>query len=169
MFYGIIMSYGGIPMIYAGDEIGTTNDYSYLNEEDKRDDNRWLNRPFHNWEASSAVDQEGSIPSTIFQIIKRLISIRRQSPVFADNNPPVLHEPNNSHVFIFERKNNTSGKILVICNFDEKEQVLDSGWIGELGYVKDSKINDLVSGEEKKLTSGLMTLPPYNMLWLLSY
>ena len=169
MLHGVILAFGGIPMIYAGDEIGTTNDYSYLNEEDKRDDSRWLNRPIHNWEASSAKDQEGSIPSLIFHMIRHLVSVRKKNRVLADTNLPVLHDPNNSHVFIFERKNNQSGNVLVICNFDEKEQVLDSGWIGELGYVKGSKINDLVSGKEKKLNSGLLTLAPYGLLWLLSY
>ena len=169
MLHGVILAFGGIPMIYAGDEIGTTNDYSYLNEDDKKDDSRWLNRPVHNWEASSAVDQKGSIPSVIFQKIRHLISVRKQNPVLADKTLPVLHEANNSHVFIFERKSNSPSNILVICNFDEKEQVLDSAWIGQLGYIKDLKINDLVSGKEKKLTSGLLTLPAYSILWLLSY
>ena len=169
MLHGFILAFGGIPMIYAGDEIGTSNDYSYLNEEDKRDDSRWLNRPIHNWEASAAVHQEGSIQSRIYNKVKSLIRIRKESAVLADSSLPILHEPNNSHVFIFERKGDASESILVICNFDEKEQVLDSSWISSLGYVKRSRINDLVSGEEKKLSSGLLTLAPYSLLWLKSY
>ena len=169
MLHGIILAFGGIPMIYAGDEIGTTNDYSYLNEDDKRDDSRWLNRPIHNWEATSAVNQEGSIPNRIYDKLKLLIKMRKEYAVLADSSPPILHEPNNSHVFIFERKNESSDSILVICNFDEKEQVLDSSWISTLGYVKRSKIKDLVSAEDKKLTSGLLTLAPYSILWLESY
>ena len=169
MLHGVILSYGGIPMIYAGDEIGTTNDYSYLNEEDKREDSRWLNRPIHNWEACQAVEQQGSIPSRIYQNIKRLIKIRRQNPVIADTSQPILLDPNNSHIFIFERKIESSKGILVICNFDEKEQVLDSGWINKLGYVKRSRIHDLISGEEIKLQSGLLPLDPYSVLWLQSY
>ena len=169
MLHGVIISFGGIPMIYAGDEIGITNDYSYLNEEDKRDDSRWLNRPIHNWDATSAVSQQGSIQSRIYQNIKRLIWIRKEFPVLADNSLPVLHEPNNSHIFIFERKDTSSEGILVICNFDEKEQVLDSSWISSLGYVKRSMINDLVSNKEKELNSGLLTLAPYSLLWLKSY
>ena len=169
MLHGVILAFGGIPMIYAGDEIGTTNDYSYLNEEDKRDDSRWLNRPVHNWDATSAVSQQGSIQSRIYQNLKRLICIRKEFAVLADNSLPILHEPNNSHIFIFERKGTASESILVICNFDEKEQVLDSSWISSLGYVKRSMINDLVSDEEKKLNSGLLTLAPYSLLWLKSY
>lgn len=35
MLHGIILSFGGVPLIYAGDELGTLNDYSYLNDETK--------------------------------------------------------------------------------------------------------------------------------------
>ena len=33
--HAIILSLGGIPMIYSGDEIVSTNFYNYLNESDK--------------------------------------------------------------------------------------------------------------------------------------
>jgi amylosucrase len=49
MLHAIILSYGGIPMIYAGDEIGTLNDYSYLKNKDLKEDNRWANRPKQDW------------------------------------------------------------------------------------------------------------------------
>ena len=48
--HSAIMSFGGIPLIYYGDEIATLNDYSYMDEEDKKGDNRWLNRPVMDWE-----------------------------------------------------------------------------------------------------------------------
>lgn len=44
------MFIGGIPMLFYGDEIGYTNDYSYLNDPGKSYDNRWMHRPIINWE-----------------------------------------------------------------------------------------------------------------------
>ena len=36
---------GGVPMLFYGDEVGYTNDYSYLDDEGKSYDNRWMHRP----------------------------------------------------------------------------------------------------------------------------
>ncbi len=169
LLHGIILSYGGIPMIYAGDELGTINDYSYLNEKDKRSDSRWLNRPHHNWKAAEAINNKKSIPGIIFNRIRSLIEIRKTRAVFADQIAPLLYEPNNSHVFIYERKSNDDKNILVACNFDEKDQLIDGSWVEALGYVKNSSLKDLVSGKKIKMNSGLLNLKPYQILWLESY
>ena len=58
MMHGIILTYGGIPMIYAGDEIATLNDYSYEQNEDHINDNRWVNRPMQNWNIVAKIKTE---------------------------------------------------------------------------------------------------------------
>ena len=40
---------GGIPMLFYGDEVGYTNDYSYLDDSAKSYDNRWMHRPLIDW------------------------------------------------------------------------------------------------------------------------
>ena len=169
MLHGIILSYGGIPMLYAGDEIGILNDYSYLNEKDKRDDSRWLNRPVHDWSASVAIDQEAGIPNRLFGAIRHLIALRKEQQVLADHHLPLLHEPNNNHVLAFERTDGRNKGILVLCNFDEHDQVLDAGWMTSLGYIRNAEYSDLISGEKRKLTSGLFNLKPYEIFWLESH
>ena len=66
MIHGIILSYGGIPLIYAGDEIGTLNDYSYLEDKDKKEDSRWINRPRQDWKTIASLDDKASHQSKIF-------------------------------------------------------------------------------------------------------
>jgi amylosucrase len=41
---------GGVPMIFYGDESAYTNDYSYLDDDGKSYDNRWMHRPVIHWE-----------------------------------------------------------------------------------------------------------------------
>lgn len=166
MLHGIILSYGGIPMLYAGDEIGMLNDYSYLNEEDKREDSRWLNRPIHDWTATESIRQDGTIPHRVFMRIRHLINTRKDHPILADRHLPILHESNNSHILVFERTDGNNGGVLVLCNFDENDQVIDAAWVTSLGYIRNSSYSDLISGEKRKLTSGLLTLKPYQILWL---
>ena len=45
LLYSVIFAFGGIPLIYMGDEIGLFNDYRYTADPLKADDNRWMHRP----------------------------------------------------------------------------------------------------------------------------
>ena len=42
LIHGIILTIGGIPLIYLGDEIGTFNDYAYRHDPAKAKDSRWV-------------------------------------------------------------------------------------------------------------------------------
>lgn len=165
MLHGITLAFGGIPLIYAGDEIGTLNDYSFQNDESKKGDSRWVNRPMQDWETISKLDNENLPQSKIFQTLQKLIKIRKNNTVFADNNNLELYHTGNDHIFSFERNEDQQG-LLVICNFDENPQVIDSSWVKKLGYFSKGEPLDLVSDEKVSLNSGLLELMPYQMMWL---
>lgn len=165
MLHGITLAFGGIPLIYAGDEIGTLNDYSFQNDESKKGDSRWVNRPMQDWETISKLDNENLPQSKIFQTLQKLIKIRKNNTVFADNNNLELYHTGNDHIFSFERNEDQQG-LLVICNFDENPQVIDSSWVKKLGYFSKEEPLDLVSDEKVSLNSGLLELMPYQMMWL---
>lgn len=166
MLHGIILSFGGIPLIYAGDELGTLNDYSYLEDEHKKHDSRWVNRPSHNWEAVERLE-EGQLPSSrIFHGLREMIGIRKKMPVFTDNNNLEIRDPRNPHLFVFERTGEKGEGILVVANFDEHSQILDADILAELGYLLEGSLRDVLSKETWKLTSALVEIQPYQLLWL---
>lgn len=166
MLHGIILSFGGIPMIYAGDELGTLNDYSYLQDEHKKYDSRWVNRPRQNWEAVSHLEDQEKTSSRIFTGLKHMITLRKKSPVLADHNNLEIHDPGNPHLFVYERTGKGNAGILVIANFDEHLQILNARLLSDLGYVHDGAIRDLLTGEKKKLTSELLDVGAYQLYWL---
>jgi amylosucrase len=166
MLHGIILSFGGIPLIYAGDELGTLNDYSYLEDEHKKHDSRWVNRPSHDWEVVASLEKSDKPQSKIFRNLQYMISLRRKTPVLADRNNMSLHDPNNPHIFLFERTGTAKEGVLVIANFDEQPQILDAGLLSALGYNLNGELHDLLSGEKWKLASGLVQVEPYQLLWL---
>ncbi|WP_420320719.1 alpha-amylase family glycosyl hydrolase [Flagellimonas sp.] len=168
LLHGIILSYGGIPLIYAGDEIGTLNDYSFLEEADKKDDSRWVNRPKQNWDVISRLKDQKLPQSQIFHALKKLISTRKKHPVFADHNNLVIHHTGNDHIFAFERTGD-SESLLVLANFDEREQVVQSRWIAKLGYFTKGEPKDVVSNKKVTLNSGLLPLKPFQLMWLMKH
>ncbi|MEJ0083026.1 MAG: hypothetical protein WDM78_19210 [Puia sp.] len=57
---------GGMPMLFYGDELGYTNDYSYLEDPGKSYDNRWMHRPVMDWERIKQIEISGSTEERIF-------------------------------------------------------------------------------------------------------
>jgi len=166
MLHGIILSFGGIPMIYAGDELGTLNDYSYLDDQHKKQDSRWVNRPSQNWEAVAQLSEPDRPSSQIFIGIRHMISLRKKTGVFTDRNNLVVHDPRNPHLFLYERTGASMEGVLVVANFDESPQILDAGILSNLGYVNDGSLRDLLSDSKWKLTSSLVQIDPFQILWL---
>jgi len=114
---------GGTPMIFYGDESGQLNDYSYLNEEGKNYDNRWMHRPIIDWNKNENVDKSGTIEYIIFSSTKRLIELRRSIPVIADQKNLTWLRPHNIHVAGFLRAWDND-RVYCLFNFSNRKQSL---------------------------------------------
>ncbi len=89
---------GGIPMLFYGDEVGYTNDYSYLKDPGKSYDNRWMHRPKIDWEKNKRREIPGSIEQRLFEGTSRLLALRRKLRTVADNDNLTWLTPHNIHV-----------------------------------------------------------------------
>lgn len=70
MLHSLILSFGGMPLFYYGDEIGTLNNYDYLEDESKSNDSRWLQRPTTDWSKAELRNQPGTVEYRIFNNLK---------------------------------------------------------------------------------------------------
>ena len=168
LLHSMIMSFGGIPLLYYGDEIGTLNDASYLNDENKINDNRWAHRSNINWNKAELRHQSGTVEHRIFTALKKMIAVRKEIPAFADFNNRELIQLDNPHLFIFSRFNlrRTSGDVLVVGNFDAKPQYLDLKVIEQTFKFRHGNISDLYSGDVPVLFKDQLVIPPYCFYWL---
>ncbi|MCE2613452.1 alpha-amylase family protein [Flavobacteriaceae bacterium D16] len=166
MLHGLILAYGGIPMIYGGDELGALNDYSYLKEAGKKQDSRWVNRPKHRWtKINKELSAKDGLVSRIYNQLRHLIALRKEFPCLADHNNIDLLELGNPHIFAFERRGIDSCGIVVLANFHETKQAVDSTFLKNLGYCKKGLLQELITGKKIKLKSGLLEVQPYELLW----
>lgn len=164
----LIMSFGGIPLLYYGDEIGTLNDYSFIDDENKSTDSRWAHRPTIDWEKAELRHQTGAVEQRIFSAIKKMISVRKEIAAFADFNNRELIQLDNPHLFVFSRFNlrRSSSSILVVCNFDARPQYLDLNVLGQVYGINRGKVRDLYSGEQPALFKEQLVVPPFRFYWL---
>jgi amylosucrase len=120
LMHGIIMTAGGIPLIYLGDEIGTLNDYSYRDHPLRKRDSRWAHRPRADWDAYARRNDPGSVEARVFQSLRNLITLRKEHPVFADGELEVI-STENEHVLAYARLYD-GRRAVVFANFSESEQ-----------------------------------------------
>ncbi len=168
LLHGMILAFGGIPLLYYGDEIGTLNDCTYLDDENKANDSRWAHRPNIDWNKAELRHQSGTVEHRIFNALKKMIAIRKEIPSFADFNNRELIHIDNPHLFIFSRFNlsSSSNPVLVVGNFDAHPQYLDLQSISNKFMFHLGQIVDLYSGESPVLFNNRLVIPPYQFYWL---
>ena len=165
---GVIMSFGGIPLLYNGDALGVLNDYSYSSDPSKSNDNRWVHRSKIDWEKAALRHQRNTVEYTIFTAMKRMISIRKEISAFADfNNRELLHS-DNEHLLCYLRFNpmRSSEKIFVVANFDDHPQHLDLENYCRYGINPRAKYVDLYSGMKPSQHEGSIALQGGQFYWL---
>lgn len=172
LLHNIIFTFGGIPLIYYGDEIGTLNDYSYMGNLSKANDSRWAHRPKIDWNKERLRKIPGTIQHTIFSDLQQMIRARKKISAFGDFNNRELINLSNPHLFAFLRidpKNHEH--ILVISNFDATYQSLNLSEIDTptLRFNDSKEIKDLYSGEAPSLFKDQLVLPPFRFYWLSSH
>jgi amylosucrase len=164
---GMIMAFGGIPLLYYGDEIGTTNDYRYIQDERKSGDTRWMHRPKFDWDKAELRNRPNTVENIIFSALKKMIAIRKEVSAFADFNNRELRDSGNPHIFSFCRVNpmHMADRVLVVGNFDAHPQHMDMSDLG-MGYFQQTHLYDLYSGEKPAIFKNALVIPPYHFYWL---
>ncbi len=165
LLHSMILAYGGIPMIYSGDELATLNDYSYLKDDSKSDDNRWMHRPEMDWNRAKKRNQKGTPEQRIFTELQRLIEVRKQSPELADVNNRMLPDLHNGHVLGIFRS--LSGSFtLAVANLNDHPERIQQTDISMLGFDPRKKIHDKISDSEMEVKNGQILLEAYGTYWL---
>ncbi|MDP2042062.1 alpha-amylase family glycosyl hydrolase, partial [Algoriphagus sp.] len=157
---------GGLPMLFYGDEIGYTNDYSFQTDPGKSYDNRWMHRPVIDWEKVSKVEVEGSIENRVFTGVKKLLKIRKQKSLFSDSSNISWMSPHNIHVAGFIRR---LGNERVYCLFNFSDKVANLTWYAFREQAEDAqKLINLWDREEFEIGQDHehLSLEPYGFMIL---
>jgi amylosucrase len=162
LIHSMILSFGGIPLLYMGDEIGLLNDYGYEEDENLAADNRWLHRPFMDWQKAEDRRDGMRVSGRLFQGLQQLVHVRKETIAFhaqAGAYPVWTH---NDHVFGLIRES-PRGRILVLGNFSDTPQSVPAYRLLEMGFG-----GQLVNVVDDRSIPGWLDvrLEPYGFLWL---
>jgi len=163
LIHAVILTIGGLPLIYLGDEIGTLNDYSYILDPDKVHDSRWVHRPRTDWKKMDQRFASETLEGRVFSGLNNLIDFRKGTESISAGSFEIA-EVENEHILGYIRSD-TSSAILALANFSDYPQIVAANTLRLylLGY----KYFDMLVGTEIDFED--LEIEPYGIHFLTSH
>jgi amylosucrase len=159
LIYAFAFAYGGIPLIYMGDELGLLNDHSYLYDPDHAADNRWIHRPTMQWALAAERSVATSLRHRVFSNMRALVLARGAQPALHGNGRTRMVPLADRRLAAFTR-HAPSGEIFVmIANVSDDHVSLartDVPGVARLVH----------SGGGATISLNTVSLPPRSYMWL---
>lgn len=156
--YAMVFGFGGLPLLYMGDELGMLNNHSFLKDSAKAEDNRWIHRPEMDWSLVKSASKGKGIEATVNTMIKSLIAARTSTPSLHAATTTEVFTTHNPSVVVFRRKH-AAGNLVQIYNLSESPQKVSMHGIAS------GKLREIISGEFLHIYEE-MVIPAYASWWL---
>ena len=166
--HAIIMGWGGIPVIWMGDEIATVNDPHWAAEPGHDGDNRWAHRPRMDWSRAERRHDLQTVEGRVFAGLSHLVAARSSLPHLESSvaaEVPLLSDPGILPVL----RRHPLGPLLELFNVTDTWRPFPGWRLEELGLIGawDVLSDDHIHpGRIHPGADGNVWLPPYGVLWL---
>ncbi len=132
LLYGIAFGFGGIPIIYMGDELCQGDDRTYVDDPDRAGDSRWTHRPFFDDGLAAQRYDPSTLTGRVWSGLRHLIETRRACVQLHDDDAAVdVFDPGSAAVFAWHRRHPRFGELIGLANVGESVMtVIDHPPIG---------------------------------------
>jgi amylosucrase len=163
--YAVAFSFGGIPLIYMGDELAMCNDPGWARDPAHEHDTRWMHRPAMDWAAAARRHDPESLAGRAFAAIRGLADARRSLLALRSGGSTEILPTENRSVLAYRRAHPRSAPFLSLTNFSDVTQAPDAGIIAQAG------LHDPVPAHSSTgqliIRAGRIELPPWSFVWLI--
>ena len=124
LLYSVVYAFGGIPLLYMGDELALRNDTGYLADPARAPDNRWMHRPPMDWAAAERRHDPATLEGRVFAWLRRLGEARRSLPALrggGESDGPRRRAT--TRVLAWRRRHPRSGTFVGLANFSPRRAV----------------------------------------------
>ena len=160
--FALIASFGGIPLIYMGDELGLLNDHRYRDSPSLADDGRWMQRPVMDWALADEAATGTGPAARIYRRVQQIMRRRKACPQLASYVPTRVLEVSTPGIFAFARLGD-EGTVTCPANFTPHRRDVD---LNGLDLKMETPHTDLLAGADIELGHGVAALRPYQMMWI---
>jgi amylosucrase len=154
----IILGFGGLPLLWMGDELALRNDYSFADDPEHVDDNRWVHRPAMPWETAARRHEPNTLEHRVWHGLRHAVAIHSSLPALDASVETEIADPVNPAVLVFVRRAPTQ-TLVEVFNMTPLEQSLPR-WVIPVGNWAWDALT-----EQTPLTDGPLVLAPYQTRW----
>ncbi len=161
LLYGLAFSFGGVPLIYMGDELALRNNATYTDNPAQAHDSRWIHRPPMDWVAADRRHDATTVEGRVFAGMQRLVEARRTTPALRGGGTGSPFGTGSDRVLGIRREHPLHGPVLVLASFTTEPTMIapiGSPPAGQRWF--DALTGDLIPADEP------VTLGGYAMRWL---
>lgn len=103
LVYGLAFAFGGMPLVYMGDELSMGNDHAYRDNPERAHDTRWVQRPLLADEVLARRDAPEAWAGQAFSALRALAAERRRHPALAASAPRALFDAGDPAILALAR------------------------------------------------------------------
>jgi amylosucrase len=161
--HAVVAGWGGVPVVWSGDELGQPNDPGWAGEPGHEDDNRWAHRPRLDWERAALRDDLRTVPGKVYAGLAHLARVRAGLPQLHASAASEVLEDTDFGV-LATRREHPSGPMVCLYNVtaDPRPFLLDR--LHEAGLV--APYDALGGFAVTAGADGQVWLPPYAAWWV---
>ncbi len=166
--YAIVFSFGGIPLIYMGDELALRGDPHWADDPAHADDNRWMHRPPMDWSRAARRHDPESVEGRAFAALRGLVTARRSLLALRAGGTTEVLPTGNHSVLAYRRVHPRSAPFLALTNFSDVAQAAGAGIIARAGLRAPRTAHSSTghSSGELAIGGGRIELPAWGFAWL---
>jgi amylosucrase len=138
LLHSVAFSYGGIPLLYMGDELALVNDGAWRHDADRAADNRWMHRPPMDWSVAARRHDTSTVAGEVFAWIARLAEARASLETLHATHPARIVDVPDSRLLAYRRHHPRHGPFLALVNLGE-----ESAWCAK-AVLRDAGAETLV-------------------------
>jgi amylosucrase len=161
--HAVVLGWGGIPVIWSGDELAQPNDPHWADEPGHESDNRWAHRPRLDWEAAERRHDLAAVEGRVFEGLRHLARVRAGLSHLDAAVPAEVVDLDDPVVLAVVRRHPV-GPMVGLYNVSARPARFGAWRLAELGL---AAAHDAISGVDVRPDAhGDLWLSPYQALWL---
>jgi amylosucrase len=161
LLYSVAYAFGGIPLLYMGDELALRNDSGYLADPERAPDNRWLHRPPMDWAAADRRTDPATLEGRVFGALAQLGTARRSLVALRGGGDSEILDVGDEAVLGWRRRHPRGGTFVAVANFAATASLLDADTVTGFGTFREVLSSDGPLG----VRDGRLLLPGYGFAW----
>jgi amylosucrase len=162
--HAIAAAWGGVPVVWSGDELGQTNDPDWMEEPGHEEDNRWAHRTRLDWTRAAQRHDLRTVAGRVFGGLAHIARVRSRLPQLHAAAPTTVLPDGDDGVLATLRRH-PSGLFAGLYNVTEHPRPVPAGALEGLGFIRPYEAlsgQDLLPGSD-----GNLWLPRYGAWWVI--